>query len=77
MMDGKHTSVHTSECKVDAENAWNTLYASRGAIRAKTSTQITTSNVKVEIDALESYYGTARNMGATMDNMLQNSVIGG
>jgi multidrug efflux pump subunit AcrA (membrane-fusion protein) len=62
--------------KVTADNAWGKLYEARGSIRAKQSIVITPQNAKAEIDALISYYQIARDMGAAMDNMLQNSVVG-
>ncbi len=62
--------------KVTAENNWNALYGARGAIRAKVDTKITMANAKAEIDALSQEFQTARDFWASMDTMLQNSVVG-
>lgn len=69
--------AYIGNVKVTAENTWGKLYEARGSVRAKQTTSITIATIKSETENLASYYQTARDMWAAMDNMLQNSVVGG
>ncbi len=68
--------TRTGNTKVDADNKWWILYASRGKIRSYIDSGTTIPDINRAILDLKDAYNNARLYATSMNHMLQNSVVG-
>lgn len=71
---GANSGIGTSK----AEDAWNTLYTARGAIRSRLESKasFTESDTEKDIEIANTGYQRSRELANAMIDMLQNSVFG-